>query len=176
MGSNQPRYNGYLHLAQVHKTCSQACKGCGIAVVRLGPTHEEATIMEKCIALPALCMACAGGTQETQRVDSKVCVLAQPAVADKPGKASAAMIRELAKRKSMHPREGAGKERFTGDMTEGLYPGDSGIFRMSDDTLALKCNKDGIITKKPVCGHWFTELDGSHSIYEWGEITQRDVS
>ena len=61
-----------------------------------------------------------------------------------------------------------------GDMKEGLYAGDSGIFRMSDDTLALKSNVNGKIIKNPVCGHWFTELDGSHSIYEWGEFTHRE--
>ncbi|KAJ1464176.1 hypothetical protein T484DRAFT_1758293 [Baffinella frigidus] len=137
--------------------------------------------MEKCIALPALCMACAGGSEKTPRVDSKICHLTQPVGSDKPGKASAAMIHEksmqILKRKSdsMHSGQGGFKERFIGDIKEGLYSGDSGIFRMSDGTLALKCNIDGKITKKPVCCHWFTELDGSRSIYEWGKITQREV-
>lgn len=168
---------------QVHKTCSQACMGCGIAVVRLGPTSQQATQTEMRIALPALCSKCAGGVQENKRPEPvKLVSLPQSVRSDKPGKASPAMIRDAAlqalKRKSDHmPGSGAGgfKERFIGDMKEGLYPGDSGIFRMSDDTLALKLNIDGQITKKPVCGHWFTELDGSHSIYEWGAITQRET-
>lgn len=164
---------------QVHKACSQACKGCGIAVVRLGPEPLEATLLEKRIALPALCVSCALGHShiKSNTQPKKSYTLAQPSAVDKPGKASVAQ-REALKRKSEETNAGNGgkgfKDRFIGDLTGGLYPGDSGIFRMPDDTLAFKRNDNGQIIIKPVCGHWFTEADGTHSIYEWGKVVQRD--
>jgi hypothetical protein len=112
---------------------------------------------------------------QNQRPPSKLC-LSPPSKSDKPGRLSITMIREESLQalnsKSGHRKENGFKDR--GDMKEGLYKSESGIFRMCDGTLALKSNVDGNITKKPVCGHWFTELDGSHSIYEWGKITQRE--
>ena len=108
--------------------------------------------------------------------------LAQPVSGDKPGKASAAMIRETAlkafKRKSTETGTGASKsgfqERWIGDLKQGLYPGGCGIFRMADDTLALKQNNDGVVTKKPVCGYPFREEDGSVSVYEWGNPVKHE--
>jgi hypothetical protein len=139
--------------------------------------------LEACIALPALCLKCSGvgGYQAVKPVDAK---LLQPSCTDKPGKATALMLHNAALQKLKVKQDEVDdkpgnktfkfKERWIGDCTEGLYPGDSGIFRMNDDTLALKSNVDGVITKKPVCGHWFTEKDGSRSLYEYGTLVQSE--
>jgi len=186
----------------VHAGCSQRCTMCASMVARLGPTPEEATFAELCIALPAQCVRCAangggggggGGVAGKHAGDheqptcktSKLTQfdLAQPGVGDKPGKASAAMLREKAlnalKIKSTNETgttasKSGFQERWIGDCKQGLYPGGSGIFRMADDTLALKLNKDGVIVKKPVCGYWFREQDGSLSVYEWGVRVQHE--
>jgi hypothetical protein len=115
-------------------------------------------------------------TSSSNKKHERVCTLAQAAVCDKPGKASAVMVREAAmlalKRKSVEtPSKGGFKrreERWIGDCKEGLWPGDSGIFRMADGTIALKENTDGVVSRKPVCGEWFREVDGGVSVYEWG--------
>ena len=118
-------------------------------------------------------MSCAWGTNVKPQTNSRTYSLAQPSAVDKPGKASVAQIRETANNVMKRKAEAGGfKDR--GDIKEGLYPGDSGIFRMADDTLAFKHNLDGKIIKKPVCGHWFTEQDGSYTVYEWGKIVDRD--
>ena len=132
-------------------------------------------------ALPALCLKCSGvcGGRIIKAVNAK---LMQPTCGDKPGKASALMIRDAAMQKlkiksdadNSEKKTFGFKERWIGDMKEGLFPGDSGIFRMNDDTLALKSNVDGIVTRQPVCGHWFTEKDGSRSLYEYGVLVQTE--
>jgi hypothetical protein len=182
---------------QVHKgSCAQKCSGCGEAVVRLGPTRTECMAVEVCIALPSLCRGCAyritggtdaanwvpprnveamrillGPTVETKRrgavVDMK---LAQPASTDRPCRLSAAMVKtaalNLLKRKAKGSFDRV--ERWIGDLKEGLYPGESSIFRLGDGTVALKTNTDGVISKKPVCGEPFREADGTQSIYDYG--------
>jgi hypothetical protein len=157
----------------VHCNCAQKCIGCGTPVARLGPRPEEAMDAEMRISLPALCYRCASGDTATKVVTEPTrAVLEEPKPKEKPGKASEEMLRETAlaklKRKA-GPAGGGGKykERWIGDQTEGLWPGDQGIYRLKDGTLALKTNKDGVISKSPVCGEMFTEPDGSHSIYEW---------
>ena len=102
--------------------------------------------------------------------------LLQPSCNDKPGKPTALMLRDAALQKLKINSDASGynpdkktpkfKERWIGDMKESLYPGDSGIFRMNDGTLALKSNVDGVVSRKPVCGHPFRENDGSLSLYE----------
>jgi hypothetical protein len=148
----------------------------------MGPTPYEATPAEACIALPALCMECAGIEGHVVKPVESHAKLPQASCMDKPGKASALMMRETALNK-LKVKTGASeghhssrfKERWIGDLKEGLYPGDSGIFRMNDDTLALKSNVDGVISKKPVCGHPFREKDGSVSLYEYGILVQSEV-
>jgi hypothetical protein len=167
----------------VHTRCSQMCQGCTLPVARMGPTPEQATDSErKIIALPAKCMRCANPSGAQTRVET-TCKLTHATPGDKPGKASANMVRETAllalKRKSEQMPCGKGQfktpgreERWIGDLKEGLWPGDSGIFRMADGTVASKTNTDGVISKKPVDGEWFRELDGGQSIYEWGHRVQ----
>jgi hypothetical protein len=141
-----------------------------------------------------------------QKVDTLV--LPQAAATDRPGKASAAMVRtanleKLERQRPLHltgpsawdtqreaercsgrPRFGYDgnvltaeqcrwkptQARWVGDLKEGLYPGDSSIFRLKDGTMALKTNTDGIISKKPVDGEPFTEEDGTRSVYECGVL------
>jgi hypothetical protein len=159
----------------VHTRCSQECEGCSLPIARMGPTPEQATEGEKKIALPAKCMRCANPSSIKELVQT-TCSLGHARSGDKPGKPSAVMVREAAmlalKRKSEEtPRKWgvrSREERWIGDLKEGLWPGDSGNFRMADGTVAFKENTDGVISKRPVCGEWFRESDGGYSLYEWG--------
>ena len=160
----------------VHTGCSQKCEGCGLPVARLGPTPKQATVSEQKVALPAKCFRCANPSSSKQR-EKAACVLAQVSTGDKPGKASAAMVREAAmlalKRKATQTPSGKWggskrEERWIGDCKEGLWPGESGIFRMADDTIALKENTGGVVSRKPVCGAPFREACGGVSVWEWG--------
>jgi hypothetical protein len=172
--------------APVHdKTCAQKCTGadCKNIVARLGPTPEQGTLLEQCIALPAKCANCVKGIQKhAQTATEKTISLPQIAPGDKPGKPSAAMVRETAMNALKHTSEGASsstgfkrKERWIGDLKEGLYPGDGGNFHMHDGTWVYKENVDGVISKRAICGQWFREADGGLSVYEWGKRVQHEA-
>jgi hypothetical protein len=160
----------------VHTRCSQKCEGCGLPVARLGPTPKQATVSEQKVALPAKCFRCANPPSSKER-EKTVCTLARATVGDKPGKPSTVMVRDAAMLSLKRKAEGVGvvkggfqkrEERWIGDFKEGLWPGDCGIFRMADDTIAFKENKDGVISRKPVCGAPFREACGGVSVWEWG--------
>jgi hypothetical protein len=165
--------------APVHvKGCAQKCTVCKHATVaRLGPTPEEGTTGEQCIALPAKCASCASGTSKhAQATTQKLVSLPQIVQGDRPGRPSAKMVRETAMNALKGKSDGATsstgfkrKENWIGDLKEGLYPGDGGNFHMPDGTWVYKENVDGAISKRAICGQWFREADGGLSVYEWGK-------
>jgi hypothetical protein len=108
--------------------------------------------------------------------------LLQPVKTDKPGKKSASMLKiaalNLLKTKSHESVDRYGKkpkyeERDRGELLEGLYPGECGIFR-TNGTVFLKTNENGVVSRKPVCGEPFREKDGCISVYEYGVLVHRE--